>query len=288
MKNIVIGLVFASLWASASVATKIGLHSAPPFILSNIRFFLAGILMLLAAHLYYKFPLPKRDEWKPLVIYGLLNVTIYLGAFVLAMKEVSAGVGTLSVGLNPLIISILSSLVFGKKLQFNIILGLFLGFLGVAIATYTPLLEATITMKGLVILMFSMLSYSIGTVYFSNRIWSMPRLVINGWQVFFGGVFLLPFTLLFSDFQAVKIDTDFWIGVLWLAIPVSIVAVQLWLYLLNIDSVKASLWLFLCPVFGFYYAHFFLNEKLDIFTYIGTCFVILGLYVGQKEKFQKV
>jgi probable blue pigment (indigoidine) exporter len=284
MKNIIIGLVFASLWASASVATKYSLLSCPsPLIISNIRFFIAGILMLLGAHLGYQYPLPKRSDWQPFVIYGLLNVTIYLGAFVMAMKEVSAGVGTLAVGTNPLIISLLSAIFYQKKIERNIVVGLLLGIIGVGIATYTPLLEATVTMRGILILMGSMLSYSLGTIYFSSREWTQPRLVINGWQVFLGGVFLLPLTFLFSDFKTVNPDFHFWGGVCWLAIPVSIGAVQLWLYLLSKDPVRASLWLFLCPVFGFYYAHLFLNEKIDIYTYIGTFFVIFGLYIGQKK-----
>ncbi len=284
MKNIIIGLVFASLWASASVATKYSLLSCPsPLIISNIRFFIAGILMLLGAHLCYQHRLPNRSEWKPIIIYGLLNVTIYLGAFVMAMKEVSAGVGTLAVGTNPLIISLLSAIYYKKNIQKNIVFGLFLGILGVGIATYTPLHDATVTVKGILILMVSMLSYSIGTIYYAAQEWSLPRLVINGWQVFLGGVFLLPLTFLFSNFQTMTLDSTFWGGVLWLAIPVSIGAVQLWLYLLNEDPVRASLWLFLCPVFGFYYAHLFLKEKLDIYTFIGTFFVIVGLYVGQRK-----
>jgi probable blue pigment (indigoidine) exporter len=81
MKNNLIGLLFAMLWASASVATKLGLQSAQPLAIANVRFFLAGIIMLLGAHLWRKYRLPERDEWQPLLIYGLLNVTIYLGLY---------------------------------------------------------------------------------------------------------------------------------------------------------------------------------------------------------------
>ena len=95
MKNNIIGLVFAMLWASASVATKLGLLSAQPLVIANVRFFLAGFLMLLGAHVLRKYRLPERDEWQPILIYGLLNVTIYLGLYVLAMQELSAGVGSL-------------------------------------------------------------------------------------------------------------------------------------------------------------------------------------------------
>jgi drug/metabolite transporter (DMT)-like permease len=42
IKNLIAGILFAMLWASASAATKIGLLSAQPFVIGNFRFFIAG------------------------------------------------------------------------------------------------------------------------------------------------------------------------------------------------------------------------------------------------------
>ena len=69
-----------------------------------------------------------------------------------------------------------------------------------------------------------------------------------------------------------------------LAIPVSIGAVQLWLYLLRDNPVKASFWLFLCPVFGFIIAAITLHEPISLYTFIGVLLVIGGLYMVQKKK----
>src|SRR5688572_25590849 len=54
MRQLVIGLLFALLWASAAVATKFGIHAADPLILANVRFFLAGGGMLVFAYLIQK------------------------------------------------------------------------------------------------------------------------------------------------------------------------------------------------------------------------------------------
>jgi probable blue pigment (indigoidine) exporter len=282
MKNLAIGLIFSMLWASASVVTKIGIQSGEPLILSDVRFFLAGIFMLLWAHVLRGYALPKKSDFLPLFIYGVLNVALYLGLFVLSMKTVAAGIGTLSIALNPLFISILSAVWLKKYISKNVWLGLALGLCGVAVATYPLLLKAYASPLGLALLFGSMFTYSVGTVYYSSREWALPILVINGWQVFFGGVALLPFTLLFSDFSKNQWDDKFWFSTFWLIFLVSVLAVQLWLYLLKIDAVKAALWLFLCPIFGFVYATLFLNEPLSVYTFIGTAFVIGGLYLGRK------
>jgi probable blue pigment (indigoidine) exporter len=93
---------------------------------------------------------------------------------------------------------------------------------------------------------------------------------------------LLPFTLIFEG-GATTYDSNFWLSVGWLVIPVSIVAVQLWLFLLKEDAVRASLWLFLCPIFGLSYSTWLLDEPFTWYTFAGTCLVMVSLYVGQRD-----
>lgn len=287
IKNLLIGILFAMLWASASSATKIGIQSAQPLVIGNFRFFIAGFLMLGYAYLFQKNRLPKGAEWKQLAIYGVLNVTIYLGFFVIAIKHVSAGIGSLATATNPLIISILSAFGLNRSIKKMEFLGLILGITGVGIATYPLLKNSFADVEGLIILSISMISYSVGTVYYSSQKWNLPSLVINGWQVLLGGILLVPMTLFFTDWTNNTYDLRFWGSVFWLVIPVSIGAVQLWLYLLKKDPIKASLWLFLCPIFGFVYAAFLLKEPITFYTCVGTLLVILGLYSAQREKFRK-
>jgi probable blue pigment (indigoidine) exporter len=283
MKYTLTGLAFAMLWASASTITKMGLHSAQSLVISDVRFFIAGALMLAGAHILRGYRLPTKSEWLPLALYGFMNVTLYLGLFAIAIMYVAAGIGTLLIAINPLIISILSAFWLKKSISKNVWLGLFLGMLGVTIATYPLLLNSYATPSGMFILLMAMLSYSVGTVYYSSKNWSLPILAINGWQVLFGGFFLIPFTLFTLDMSKNHFDGLFWGTVLWLVVGVSFGAVQLWLYLLKIDPVKASMWLFLCPIFGFIYAAILLNEPISVYTVIGTALVILGLYIGQRK-----
>ena len=287
IKNLLIGIVFAMLWASASSATKIGIQSAQPLVIGNFRFFIAGFLMLGYAYLFQKNRLPKGVEWKQLAIYGVLNVTIYLGFFVIAIKHVSAGIGSLSTATNPLIISILSAFWLGRSVKKTEILGLFFGITGVGIATYPLLKNSFADVEGLLILSISMISYSVGTVYYASQKWDLPSLVINGWQVLLGGIVLIPITYFFTDWDHNIYDVKFWGSVFWLVIPVSIGAVQLWLYLLKKDPIKASLWLFLCPIFGFIYASILLKEPITTYTYTGTILVIGGLYLAQRDKLNR-
>lgn len=277
------GLLFAMLWASASVATKFGVQSVPPLVLATVRFLVAGGGMLLFAYVVQRGnPLPSGVEWGRLTIFSVLNTALYLGLFVLALKQVSAGIGSLSTATNPLFISLMSAIWLRRPLRWPEGVGLLLGLLGVVVAT-VPLFErAYATTEGLLILLASMLSVSAATVYYARFDWQLPTLVINGWQVLIAGFILLPVTLITSDLRTAHLDGRFWASVGWLIGPVSIVALQLWFGLVRADAVRASLWLFLCPVFGFAYSALLTGEPITGYTFVGTLLVISGLWMGRR------
>ena len=286
MRQLLPGLFFAALWSSASVATKFGVAVADPLVLANVRFFIAGIAMLLFAYVLrpQHNRLPRGKEWKHLIIFSFLNTTLYLGAYVIALKHVSAGIGSLSTATNPLFIIILSAIWLKRKLRVFEIAGLIIGLAGVVVASYPLLQTSYASIEGLLILLAAMISVSAATVYYARITWQLENIVINGWQVLIGGVLLLPFTLLSDGLSVTKFNQQFWGSVFWLVIPVSIAALQLWFYLVKQDAVKASLWLFLCPIFGFIYAALILHEPITWHTYAGTILVITGLYLAQREK----
>jgi drug/metabolite transporter (DMT)-like permease len=287
VKNIGIGLLFSILWSSASVATKFGVQSAPPLVLANIRFFIAGILLLGFSYSFGKgqhYRLPRRRELFQLGLFGFLNTTLYLGLYVYAMKYSTAGIGSLAVSVNPLIIVLLSSWWLQRRPRPEEWLGIVLGMAGVGVATYPLLADSSVTTLGVVLLMSSMIAVSAASVYYATVLWKLPNLLINGWQALLGGILLLPATFFISDSSTAVYDLQFWTSVLWLSLAVSIIGLICWFYLLGIDTVTASMWLFLCPLFGFFFAWWLMSEPITIYTIVGTVFVVGGLYAGQRTK----
>ena len=284
-KFILLGLLFALLWSSASTATKIGLEVAQPFVIALTRFLIAGLTMIIITHLLMKKRLPQRKEWLQLTIYGILNITGYLGFYVIAMQNVSAGFGSLAVATNPVFIALLASIFFKYKLPWITVFSMLICFIGVALVAY-PLMQSNLTtFEGIAYMLGSMISYSIGTLYYSRQNWTnLPILTINGWQTLIGGFFLIPFLLYSYNGDHNVYDLKFWLSVSWLAFPVSIAAVLLWLFLLKINPLKASYWLFLCPIFGFFIARIFVKEPITLYTSVGVVLVIIGLFLLNRKK----
>lgn len=280
------GVGFAVLWASASAATKIGLSSAQPFVIAIARFAVASAVMLTVAHLVMGKRLPAgRRQWRQLAVYGFLNVGLYLGLYVLAMQEVSAGLGTLFVATNPVFIAVMSTLWYKQPVGGRTVGSFILCIAGMLLASYPLVGESYATPWGLTVLFISMLSYSAASIYFARRNWGQLHiLTINGWQTLIGGLFVVPFAWFFYDGGANTFDARFWGAVVWLAIAVSVAAVLLWLFLLRDNPVKAAAWLFLCPIVGFAIAAVLMREPLSWYTGAGVLLVLLGLYMVQRER----
>lgn len=270
------------LWASASVAGKFGLFSVEPLVFFTIRFFIAGIILLVFVHAVQRSRLPQGIEWKQITIFGAFNTTLYLGIFIVALQFITPGITTLAIALNPLFISLMTAFWMKRKVRLVEWISITLGLAGVFVAAYPLLKGASARPEGMILLVFSMTIYSFGAVYYASTSWSLSRTAVNAWQVLIGGVLLAPFAWIMHDHENV-FDRGFYFSLLWLIFPVSIVAVQLWLSLLKTDAVRASMWLYLCPIFGFVFSALLLDEPLTVFTLAGTVLVMLALYLGQRS-----
>jgi drug/metabolite transporter (DMT)-like permease len=179
----------------------------------------------------------------------------------------------------------MAAIVFRQRIAATGFISLLLCCTGVFIAAWPLLKTSFASVDGIALILLSMLAYSAGAIYYSRTNWNgLDIITINGWQTLLGGIFLLP--VLFFTFKSGQnnFDIKFWVGTLWLVIPVSIGAVQCWMILLKNNAAKAAYWLFLCPVFGFIIAWIFLKEPLSLYTLAGVILVIAGLYIVQKYK----
>ena len=279
---ILTGITFSVLWSSASIAGKFGLNSCEPLVFFTLRFLLAGGLLLTYSHVLNSQRLPAGIEWKHLFIFGSFNTALYLGIFIFALQYITAGITALAIALNPLFISLMSSFLSRRKVTMVEWTSILLGITGVFVASFPLLNSKDINIIGLLLLALSMITYSYGSVYYSTVQWKLDRVTINGWQVFIGGLIILPLAFAFHT-RGNHFDITFWVSLLWLIFPVSILAVQLWLVLLKADAVRASIWLYLCPIFGLLFSSWLLHEPLTYYTLLGTILVLCAVFIGQRK-----
>jgi probable blue pigment (indigoidine) exporter len=283
-KKIGIGILFTMLWGSGSVAVKFGLHSADALILATVRFIGTGLLF----GPYYFFVKkerfwPKKAEWKSILIYGFLSSTLMLGTFFAAIPYSSAGISMLFLAVGPLLIALFSSIFLKRKLSRFEVIGMLVSFTGLIVASASALPTASIKPIGLILLIVYILAYALSSVYFSQLKLDLSNAVFNIWQVFIGGVLLLPFCLVSGQYHIQKWDTNLFLTLFWLILVLSYIANQLWLYLLDLDPVSAGNWLYLTPVFGYAYGYFLLGEEITLYAVAGIVLVLVGLAISKKN-----
>lgn len=283
-KNLLPGLLFAILWSTGAIGAKFGIRSADALMLASIRFICTGLLFApyFLIHNKYRF-LPRRQEWKPIVIYGFLNTTATLGAFFAAQKYASAGISMLFTAVTPLFIALLSALLLSRKLTRFEVMGMLVSFTGLLLASLGALPNATIKPLGILILVIYVTAYALSSIYISGQHLSLSNKVFNIWQVFAGGLMLLPFCWLFGAYHIKHVDVNLLLSLAWLIVVLSFVANLLWLYLVKKDTVSAASWLYLVPLFGYLFGYLLLGETITLYSVAGGAMVIVGLVLSKRK-----
>jgi drug/metabolite transporter (DMT)-like permease len=273
------GILFAVLWASASVAAKVGYHDAKPLTILDARFILAGALTL-AIYQTGRVRRPHRDEWRHILVLGTTNSAVYLGCSWVALRHVSVGIFSLFVATNPFIVALLSRVVVKREVIRREWIGMLISAGGLALATVPSLGTARVDTFGIVLLVIAMVTYSVGTVYRGWSKLSLPAGALNAWQICVGAVLIFPVALALNGHAAPPITLRLTGALAWSVIVVSLVANVIWFHLIARDGVRASMYLFLTPLFGYVEAGLVLGERIHLSDVIGTVVVFTGLWVG--------
>ncbi|MCK5456758.1 MAG: EamA family transporter, partial [Melioribacteraceae bacterium] len=120
------------IWGTTYLAIKIGVEGMPPFLFSAPRWILAGIIYLVVLR-WRGFNLPKRSEYKHIAVVGLLLLGVTNGFVVVAEQWIPSGLAAILITTVPFVIVVIESLILKRrKVNFYVISGVFVGFIGVA------------------------------------------------------------------------------------------------------------------------------------------------------------
>lgn len=286
--DILEGLVFAVFWASATIATKFAVRSVDPFLLTFLRFSLVSILLLSYFYAFKSNRWPTKREFGHLFVLGLCNIALYMTGYLIAIQTVSAGLISLVTATNPLILIMLSAVFLKRRPTVIQWVGIAVSLAGLIIASIPNLQNSHTTLKGLVALVVGITALSSGSIYFSKVKLTLPKSVVNTWQITIGACLFIPIVLINGSNNFIEPDMNFTLSFLWLVVPVSIIAYALWLNLMHKDPVKAGGWLFLTPVLGYIMAIIILHERVTANGVIGAILVVIGLMYSRRKDIQRL
>ena len=242
--------VFVVLWATGFVVAGLSAGHVEPLTFLAIRFPIAGLIFVAIA-------LGQRAVWPTtkLAIHagaaGALLHAGYLGPVYWAVAHgMPAGVSALIVGLQPLITTILASLMVGEKITSRHWLGLAVGILGVGLVVSPKLTLDTlggITPLTTAICILGAFSVSLGTVYQKKFATGLDLASGGAWQYAGATLVVLIGATAIEDF-GFDGSLSAWVALGWSVIVLSLGAITLLMVLIRHGEVsRVSSLIYLVP-----------------------------------------
>jgi len=268
------------VWGSTYLAIAIAVQTLPPLLHGAIRFLLAGVL--LAAWLATRgvdLRVPGR-ELRGAAIVGVLLLAGGNGLVVLAERTVPSGVTALIVASIPLWI-VVYRMVAGERVGRDLLAGVLLGLVGVAILVVPGGLGGTIDPLGVLMLFGATLSWALGT-FLSPRLSSPPNaLVSTTYQMLAGGAVLLLAGLARGELAHVDpatFSTRSVIAFAYLVVFGSLIAYSAYTWLLQHASVSLiATYAFVNPVVAVVLGALVVAEPITPTIVVGAAIIVLAV-----------
>ena len=166
-----------------------------------------------------------------------------------------------------------------EPIRLNGLLGLAIGFAGVALIMSPGLQHASGTAAGMIALLGSSLSYAVGNVYARRNVRGLAPLIPGVFQVTFALLIVALLALVAErPWETARPDAEAWFSVMWLGIFGSGLAYLAYFRLLSRwGATRTSMVAYVLPVVGIVLGFLVRNEPIDVTLIGGTALVIAGV-----------
>ena len=273
-------LIVYVVWGSTYLAIRVVVESMPPFVASGIRFGTAGFV--LAALLLLRGGASKlrvtRQELASSALIGILLLCIGNAMVSVGEITVPSGVAALVIGIVPLMVLLLR-FISGERVPLIALLGVGVGFCGLAVLAVPGGLDGSIDATGMLILVIASISWSIGS-FLSRRV-PLPRdpFVSTTYQLLSASVALFLVAAvtgqLSTPFQPTTASV---VALLYLITFGSLIAYTAYTWLLqHAPLTRVATYAYVNPVVAVFLGAIILNEKITPTIAVGALLIVASV-----------
>lgn len=282
-RAILMGLLFAVMWASAFTSARMIVMDAPPLTALALRFVLSGVLGVgIALALGQTWRL-TRLQWRATIIFGVMQNAAYLGLNFVAMQRIEASLAAIIASSMPLMVGLAGWVFLRDRLPAKAVLGLVLGFAGVTLIMGARL-QGGGDMLGIALCVIGAAALTVATLSMRGASTGGNLMMIVGLQMLIGAATLAPLALIFEPFDVTW--SPRLIGAfLYTTLVPGLAATWVWFALVaRVGAVKAATFHFLNPFFGVAIAALLLSEGLTLTDIIGVVIIAAGILLVQLSR----
>lgn len=270
--------VFVLLWSTGFIGAKLGLPYAEPMTFLILRFAIVSVLLGgLAILMGARWPRQPK-EILHISIAGLLLHGVYLGGVFASIDHgVPAGVSSLIVGIQPLLVAAAAGPFLGETVTLRQWIGFLLGLAGVALVVADKLTLGSGTPFGYALSVLALFGMTAGTLYQKKFCGPMDLRSGNAIQFIVTAIAFLPFALLFERMQ-VEWHPRFMFALGWLCLVLSLGAISLLFLLIRKgEAAKVSSLFYMVPPCTAVVAYFLFDERLSLTALGGMALAVAGV-----------
>jgi drug/metabolite transporter (DMT)-like permease len=274
------------VWGSTYLAIRVTDRTMPPFLMSSVRFLIAGAAL-------YAFASrgrarPTLREWGAAAIVGAALLLVGNGGVAWAETRLDSGFAALIVAVIPLYVALMDRAFFGRRLSPSAIAGLVIGFVGVAVlvrpgggAHVVPAL----------VLLATTSAWAAGSLYARGAALPASPLQSAAMQMLAASVFLGIAGLVRGEALQVHADsfgTKPLIAFAYLVLFGSLIAFSAYAWLLkNVRISTVATYAFVNPVVAVALGTMFLGETITASTVFAGAAIVLAvvLIVTAKQRY---
>jgi drug/metabolite transporter (DMT)-like permease len=271
------------IWGTTYLALRIAVLSFPPFMFVVIRQLIAGSILVAFMLTVGKAKLPPRKEILKQAVAGFFMLSIGNGFVAWAEVTIPSGVAAIICSLMPMWVIIINlTLNKDERPTIPIILGVTVGFGGIILifSEYLSEFSNTIYLLGIIVTFVATISWAAASVWIKKNQSKSDPFLNAGLQMFFAGVWLIPFSLAFDDLNTVKWSAEFVYSLIYLVVIGSIVAYACYTYALKtLPMTIVSLYAYVNPLVAVLLGWLVLDETLNARVAIAILLTIGGIYI---------
>lgn len=276
-----------ALWGLAFPLIQIGLEDFSPIILGFLRFALAACVM--AAVILVRFPAAQvasvvRREWKPLLVLGLLYVTIPNAAQNMGLEHGTSSVASVIQSSGPVLTLLFAAILLKERVTPMKGLGTVVAMTGTVMLVASG--GISLGDDGFVsnaLILVSATSYGLAWVSAKRMLDRNPPLLVIGLSIMLGTA-MLALSIPFEAEPMASFDMDAVANLLVLGVFCAAMSSILYLTALEREEVsRMAFFIYLMPVFASVFAWAIRGEGVEVWTALCGGVIAVGIAIATRR-----
>jgi drug/metabolite transporter (DMT)-like permease len=268
--------VLASIWGASFIFIRMAVPYFGPVPLSGTRSLIAALTLTPLMLMKGQWP-AFRQNWKHLLVIGLISTALPTSLFAISTQYTSAGFASILNSLTPLFSALVAWLWLKEYLTPAVVTGILLGFGGVLVMVFD---RETISSSFALLPVFAGLAgtflYGLTGNYSRRYMTGVKVVTIAAGSQIFSALLLLPVALL--QWPSEPIPPSSWIFACLLGVLCTGVAYIIFFGLLEtIGVARTVIVTYLVPVFAMTWGYMILGESVTLKMLAGAVLILAGI-----------